>query len=53
MRFAGIFKNRKNVTKGIVYKPKSFQPGKSCYSSSMDFKDQTSLYFFSKSQPIA
>lgn len=51
MRFAGIFKNRKNVTKGIVSKPKSFQPSKSCYSSSMDFKG-SDLSLFPLKEPI-
>ncbi len=38
MRFAEIFRNRKNARIGIVSKPKSFQSSKSCYFSSMDFK---------------
>jgi hypothetical protein len=38
MKFVEIFKNRKNVIISMVSKPKSFQPSKSCYSSSMDLK---------------
>jgi hypothetical protein len=38
MRFAEIFRNKKNVTIGMVSKPKSFHLEKSCYSSSMDLK---------------
>jgi hypothetical protein len=45
MRFAEIFKNRKNVTIGIVSKLKSFQPSKSCYSSWMDFKGSYLSWF--------
>jgi hypothetical protein len=36
MRFAEIFRNKKNVTIGMVSKPKSFHLEK--YSSSMDLK---------------
>ncbi len=39
MRFAEIFRNKKNVIIGMVFKPKSFHLEKSCYSSSMDLKD--------------
>ncbi len=38
MRFAKIFRNKKNVTIGMVSKPKSFHLEKCCYSSSMDLK---------------
>jgi len=38
IRFAEIFKNKKNVTTCMVSKPKSFQPSKSCYSKFVDLK---------------
>jgi hypothetical protein len=41
IRFVEIFRNKKNVPTSMVSKPKSFQLGKSCYSSyssSMDLK---------------
>jgi hypothetical protein len=45
IRFAKIFKNRMNVTTCMVYKPKSFQLGKSCYFSSMDLKGSYLSWF--------
>jgi hypothetical protein len=38
IRFAEIFRNKKNVTTSMVFKPKSFQPDKFCYFGFMDLK---------------
>jgi hypothetical protein len=50
IRFAEIFRNRKNVIAVVVSIPKSFQPGKSCYSSSMDLKG-SNLFLFPLKEP--
>jgi hypothetical protein len=40
-----FLESRKEVTIGIVFKPKSFQPNKFCYSSSMDLKGSDVFLF--------
>jgi hypothetical protein len=51
IRFVETFRNIKNVITCMVCKPKSFKPGKSCYSNSMDLKG-LDLSWFPFKEPI-